>query len=66
MKELTNKKNKQVHLLTEEEFAKIKELGLAGHYFVKDVEPIGKMIPTPTILKAVEVETIKKKKRKDD
>jgi hypothetical protein len=66
MKELTSKKNKRVHLLTDDEFAKLKELGLAKNYIVIDVEPISKMIPTPTILKAVEVETIKKKKRKDD
>jgi hypothetical protein len=52
--------------LTDDEFAKLKELGLAKNYIVIDVEPISKMIPTPTILKAVEVETIKKKKRKDD
>lgn len=66
MKELTSKKNKRVHLLTDEEFAKLKTLGLAKNYDVRDVEPIGKIIPTPKILKAVEQIEIKKKKRKDD
>jgi hypothetical protein len=64
MKQLTSRKNKRVHLLTDEEFEKLKQLGLLKNFTWCEVEPLKKVIITPRILKSIEEIEVKKKVKK--
>jgi len=64
MKELTSRKNKRVHLLTDEEFLKLKQLGLLKNFTWREVEPLKNIIPTPRLIRQIEDIEIKKKTKK--
>jgi hypothetical protein len=49
MKELRSKKTGKVSILTDEEFEKLKSLGLAARFTVLDVKPIIPLIPVMKI-----------------
>ena len=52
MKEVTNKKNKNVYYLSDDEYDDLVRLGMAGRFIVKDVEPLRKVqAPKDVVIK---------------
>ena len=63
MKELKNRKTGLSYIVNEDEYQSLKENGRLKKFFVTEIEPIRKLIPTPGILKP-EIKITKSKAKK--
>jgi hypothetical protein len=61
MKEVRSRKTGKVSILSDEEFEKLKSLGLAGKFTVFDVKPIIPMIPVMKIEPEIKIKMKSKK-----
>jgi hypothetical protein len=61
MKEVRSKKTGKVSILSDEEFEKLKSLGLAGKFTVLHVKPIIPMIPVMKIEPEIKIKNKIKK-----
>jgi hypothetical protein len=61
MKEVRSRKTGKVSILSDEEFEKLKSLGLSGKFTVLDVEPIIPMIPVMKIEPEIKIKNKIKK-----